>query len=154
MNDPIVIKYSTADDAEYILNIQKAAFLEQGSLYNNFNLPPLLETVEDIRKAFSDNSIFKAERNNVIVGSVRASVKDKTCYISRLIVDPDYQNQGIGKMLMSYAESIYQNQVERFELFTGQKSEKNISLYSKLGYRIFRTEENYTVPVCYMEKWK
>jgi len=154
MNNSIVIKYSTLTDAEEILRLQKSAFFEQGLLYNNFNLPPLLETIDDIQNAFSNNSIFKAELNNVIAGSVRAAVTDRTCYISRLVVDPEQQNRGIGKMLMAHVESIFQNQAERFELFTGQKSEKNITFYRKSGYEIFKIDSNYTVPVVYMEKWK
>jgi len=153
MNDPIEISYAAHNEAEEILNLQKSAFHEQGVLYNNLNLPPLLETVQDIQDAFSSHSIFKAERNNFIVGSIRAAVIDKTCHVSRLIVAPDHQNKGIGKMLLSHVESIFKNQVDRFELFTGRKSEKNIYIYTKSGYEIYKTDDSYTVPVCYMEKF-
>lgn len=153
MPDTIKIRLSAVEDAEEILNLQKSAFLEQGKLYNNFKLPPLVETIDDMRKDYSVNTIFKAMLNDVIVGSIRAAVKERTCFISRLIVDPDHQNQGIGSILMLHVESVYQNTADRFELFTGQISEKNIYLYSKLGYRIFRTDDTYTVPICYMEKW-
>ncbi len=34
------------------------------------------------------------------MGSVRAFVKEETCYIRRLVVHPDFQNQGTGTRLM------------------------------------------------------
>lgn len=41
--------------------------------------------------------------------------------------------------LMNEMEKKFHN-VERFELFTGYKDEKNIYFYNKLGYRIFKEE--------------
>jgi hypothetical protein len=42
---------------------------------------------------------------------------------------------------------------KRFELFTGNRSERNIHLYRKLGYRIFRSEElTEDVTLVFMEK--
>ena len=40
---------------------------------------------------------------------------------------------------------------QRFELFTS-KSIKNIYLYSKLGYKIFREEQDNEITMVYMEK--
>jgi ribosomal protein S18 acetylase RimI-like enzyme len=73
-----------------------------------------------------------------IIGSVRAYSKEGTCYIGRLIVHPDFQNRGIGTRLMDEIEKIF-NGCKRFELFTGDQSEKNLQLYQKRGYRIFKT---------------
>lgn len=76
-----------------------------------------------------------------IIGSVRAVLIDpKTCYIGRLNVNPDFQNQGIGTKLMKEIEHIFK-EYERFELITGHKSSKNIRLYEKLSYKIFKTEK-------------
>jgi ribosomal protein S18 acetylase RimI-like enzyme len=61
------------------------------------------------------------------IGSVRANVKEGTCYIGRLIVHPDFQKRGIGTRLMSEMEKVF-NSCKRFELFTGDKSERNLHL--------------------------
>jgi hypothetical protein len=43
---------------------------------------------------------------------------------------------------------------QRFELFTGTKSERNLYFYHKLGYRPFREEAlNETVTLVYLEKF-
>ena len=44
---------------------------------------------------------------------------------------------------------------ERFELFTGSLSEKNIYFYKKLGYEIYREEvQSEKVTLVFMEKIK
>ena len=41
----------------------------------------------------------------------------------------------------------------RFELFTGERSERNLHLYQKLGYRSFRSERlNERVTLVFLEK--
>ncbi|MBN2401570.1 MAG: GNAT family N-acetyltransferase [Spirochaetes bacterium] len=75
-----------------------------------------------------------------MVGSVRAREYEGTCYIGRLIVNPDNQNQGIGKKLMKEIKKLFDN-INRFELFTGSFSYKNIYFYKRLGYKICRYEK-------------
>lgn len=77
-----------------------------------------------------------------IVGSVRAYAKGDTCYISRLVVLPEYQNQGIGKVLMSEIENQFKNIVKRYELFTGSRDQRNQYLYNQLGYKSFKIEKH------------
>jgi N-acetylglutamate synthase-like GNAT family acetyltransferase len=87
-----------------------------------------------------------------IVGSVRALIQDGVCIIGKLIVQPEFQNQGIGKRLMKEIEAAYRH-VKRKELFTGHKSIKNIELYSRLGYQKYKeTEVNEQLKMIYMYK--
>ncbi len=75
------------------------------------------------------------------------------CFIGKLIVHPECQNQGIGTLLIKKIENKF-SYVDRFELFTGFKSEKNLHLYQKLGYKIFKSEElNENVKLQYLEKY-
>jgi len=83
---------------------------------------------------------------------VRGCIEGDTCHISRLIVHPDQQNKGIGKKLVRAIEDRFKD-VQRNELFTGHKSEQNIALYTKLGYRPFKEKaQSYGVTSIYMEK--
>jgi GNAT superfamily N-acetyltransferase len=59
--------------------------------------------------------------------------------VERLIVHPDRQGKGIGTRLMSAIEAALAP-VRRYELFTGHRSERNLSLYRHLGYSIVRRE--------------
>ena len=127
------------EDLEEILNLQKIAFQVQAKIYNDYTIPPLIETFEEIKNNFTQQTFLKALIDGKIVGSVRGYKEGNTCHIGRLIVHPDFQNQGIGTKLMNEIE-LYFKDIKKFELFTGHKSKKNIYLYKKLGYKEFKTE--------------
>lgn len=139
-------------DAEEILKIQKKAYASEAERYNNYNIPPLTQTLEEIKEHFQTHIFLKAVAGGQIVASVRAYAEKGTCYISRLAVLPEEQNQGIGTALMKEIEKCFN--VKRFELFVGAKSHKNIHLYQKLGYNICDRcgEECGHVEILYMEK--
>ncbi len=134
------------------MKVQKLAYLSEAERYGNYDIPPLKQTAEDIRRQFSDHVFLKAVSDGRMVGTVRAYEQDKTCYIGRLAVLPGYRNQGIGTALMHAIEGYYKP--ERFELFVGSKSQNNILLYQKLGYLIYRTDryECGDIEIHYMEK--
>jgi ribosomal protein S18 acetylase RimI-like enzyme len=131
------IERAMISDAEEILSLQKLAYRSEAEIYNDFNIPPLVQTLESIEKDFENQYFLKAVMDGKIIGSVRAYTKEGTCYIGRLIVHPDFQNRGIGTDLMNEIERIF-NTCRRFELFTGDKSERNLYFYQKLGYKIFK----------------
>ncbi|MEL6720027.1 MAG: GNAT family N-acetyltransferase, partial [Bacteroidota bacterium] len=62
------------------------------------------------------------------------------CYIGRLIVHPTFQNLGIGYSLVNAIEQHFKH-CKKYELFTGHKSEKNLYLYNKLGYKSIREQQ-------------
>ena len=138
-------------DLDEILELQKLAYKSEAEIYNDFTIPPLTQTLEDLKQEAKESIILKVVENGRIVGSVRAFEKDGTCYIGKLIVHPEYQNKGIGKKLMAAVEKCFK--VVRYELFTGHLSEKNLALYEKLGYKRFREEKiNDGLEFVYLEK--
>jgi hypothetical protein len=55
-------------------------------------------------------------------------------------------------MLMKNIEACFEN-VQRYELFTGTKSVRNIQLYNKLGYTSFKEQKiNKSLSLIFMEK--
>jgi ribosomal protein S18 acetylase RimI-like enzyme len=129
------------EDLPEILQLQKLCYQENAKRYNDYNIPPLTQTLEELKNEYSNSIILKAEENSKIIGSIRAYEKNNICYIGRVIVHPDYQNRGIGKKMMAEIESRFP-QAKKFELFTGYKDEKNIYFYTKLGYKIFKEESH------------
>lgn len=136
----MVIEKANVLDAEDILEVQKLAFICEAEIYNNYTIYPLVETIEEIKREFKNKVIFKAIVNDEIVGAIRALLKNETCYIGKLSVHPSFQKQGIGTKLIKKVEETFKD-ISRFELFTGNKSERNILLYEKLGYRKFKIEK-------------
>ncbi len=139
MTKTISIIRAHIEDAEAILALQKRAYQSEAIIYNDQSLPPLVQTIESLNAEFVDCVILKAMDNQHMVGSVRMKLKNDICYIGRLIVDPNHQGLGIGTQLLQAAESFW-NDAHSFELFTGNRSERNIQLYERHGYEIIRTE--------------
>jgi len=146
------IVLATIDDASAILELQKLAYHAEAILYNDWSIPPLTQTLAELRAEFADWKILKASCGNRIVGSVRAIERKGICSIARLMVHPKDQRQGIGGRLMQTIESLFPK-AAKFELFTGDKSEGNIRLYERLGYCSSRTERlSANVSLVFFEK--
>jgi len=158
------IQEATVSDAEEILALQKLAYRSEAELYSDYGIPPMVQTLDEIRSEFNRQKFLTLNSKNVgslilkaviekrIVGSVRAFSTGGTCFIGRLIVHPELQNRGIGTLLMKEIEAQFRG-CGRYELFTGMKSERNIHLYQKLGYRIFKDERvNDKLTMVFMEK--
>ena len=126
-------------DAEEILALQKRAFKQEAELYGDYNIEPLTVCLENTIDEFKRSVVLKMVHDGKIIGSVRGMLKDDACHIGKLIVDPQFQNKGYGAALMSAIEKEFPD-CKWFELFTGAKSENNLHLYKKLGYKITGTE--------------
>lgn len=136
----MVIEEAKVSDAEEIFALQKIAYISEAEIYNDYNIPPLVQTLEQVKNQFENHLFLKVLHEGKIIGSVRASVVDGVCTIYTLIVHPDFQNRGIGTSLIKKIEEMFSD-CKRFEIFTGHKSERNLYLYQKLGYKIFKTEK-------------
>lgn len=139
IKDNIQIEIATVDDADEIIKIQKAAFQGQAQIYDNYQLPPLTQSLESIKNEFNEKTFLKALIKGQIVAAVRFSVRDNYVTIDRIVVKPEHQNQGIGTTLLKEIVSKVPNAVA-FQLFTGKKSERNIHLYEKMGYHVINKE--------------
>ena len=145
---------ATIDDAQEILALQKLAYQSEAEIYNDFTIPPLHQSLDEIKAEFADQRFLKFCKDGKIVGSVRAYIKEGTCFVGKLIVHPECQNQGIGTKLLQEIEKAFDH-VARYELFTGHKSKKNLYLYEKSGYRIFRRQKvTDDLTIVFMEKYR
>jgi GNAT superfamily N-acetyltransferase len=146
------ITKATIQDAEQILALQRLAYRSEAELYDDFSLPPLVETLVEIEAEFRRSVFLKVVLGGRIVGSVRARSDGQTCFVGRLIVHPDCQRQGIGTGMMYEIERCFPD-VDRYELFTGYKSVGNMRLYEALGYEVFKEAQPAAGPrLIFLEK--
>jgi GNAT superfamily N-acetyltransferase len=113
-------------DAGEILTLQRAAYVGEAMLYDQF-LPPLFETLEEIRTVLdSDTTVIGIRDGARLIGTARVKPDGE---IGRLAVAPDRQHEGLGTRLLLAT-------IERGGtwLFTGDRSESNLRLYRRHGF--------------------
>lgn len=132
--DDVRIERADVADAGEILTLQRAAYVSEAQLHGDPFLPPLVESLEQVRKMIAGSLVLKATIGTRVAGSVRARINDRTCLIGRLAVAPDLQGKGIGRALMVALEEEAAGLADACVLFTGHLSEANLRLYRRLGY--------------------
>lgn len=127
-------------DAPAILALQRLAYRSEAELYGDWSIPPLTQSLEELRAEFASHVFLKAVEDalppvEALVGSVRAELDAAgVCRIGRLMVRPDRQRRGLGAALLLAMEARFPR-AARFALFTGHLSAGNLRLYERLGYR-------------------
>ena len=96
--DRIEIEQASLEDIDMILQLQIQAYLIEAEIYNDYSIPPLIQSFNEIKQEFSQQIFLKAiekgmeeeeeggDQTMMIVGSVRAYLERGTAYIGRLIV--------------------------------------------------------------------
>lgn len=134
----IQILPAVLEDLAVILALQKECYLSEAELHNAYDIPPLTQTLDGITDDFNQGVLFlKGVVDGEIIASVRGSIEGDTAHIGRLMVKKEFQNRKYGQLLMQAIETSF-NHAARYELFTGEKSVKNVLLYQKIGYSEFK----------------
>lgn len=150
-----VIRKTEKKEAAAVLELQKAAYITEAKLYNQYDMPPLTQTLTNIRKEFSNHIFLGSYIDEVLAGTVRARMLDnETCYVRRLAVYEKHRSVGIGRALMNAIENEFPK-AKYYKLETGYKSDNNIIFYHSLGYREYSRERvSDKVILIYMKKEK
>jgi GNAT superfamily N-acetyltransferase len=128
------IERAAEADAGEILTLQRAAYITEAQLHGDPFLPPLVESLDQVRTTIAASIVLKATAGTRLAGSVRGRIQDRTCLVGRLVVAPDLQGRGIGRALMSALEEETAGLADACVLFTGHLSEANLRFYRRLGY--------------------
>ena len=86
----------------------------------------------------SKGRLYVAEDDNKVVGVYNITMSEKQAWIEGMRVHPQYRRKGIGKRMLSHAESIIQNKIIR--LIIENKNQPSIALARSMGYYL---EENW-----------
>ncbi|MGE4553133.1 MAG: GNAT family N-acetyltransferase [Desulfovibrionaceae bacterium] len=133
-DETIAISESAPGDAAAVLELQRLAYRAEAELYDNLAIPPLTQTLEDLRADYAGRAVLKAVTGEGrLVGSVRARLDGDVCRIGRLMVHPGFQGRGVGGRLLAAIEARFP-QAARYALFTGRRSLANLRFYERRGY--------------------
>lgn len=128
------IEHADVADAGEILTVQRAAYVTEAQLHGDPFLPPLVESLDQIRTMIAESLVLKASVGSRLVGSVRGRFNERTCLVGRLVVAPDLRGRGIGEALMRALETEAAGRADACVLFTGHLSETDLRMYRRLGY--------------------
>ena len=146
------ISKANMDDLQEILNLQYLAYQSEAALFDNKDIPPLKQTLDEVIEEYHKGIILKmVDTDNLIIGSIRAWEMKGIVYVGKLMVHPDYRHRGYGTKLLSEIEKYCPQ--KRYELFTSSRSIDNIRLYQRMGYQEFdRRRVDDQLEFVYMEK--
>ena len=119
-----------------VLTLQRAAYVPEARRYRDPELPPLVQTLEELRAELSRPDVvgLGAWDAGRLVGAVRVRVDDTVAHLGRLVVAPDRQGEGIGSSLLAASERVLPATVSEIRLFTGSLSDETVRLYERFGY--------------------
>jgi tRNA (guanine37-N1)-methyltransferase len=150
----LVITVAQAEDAGELLTLQRAAFLTEARLNGSLELPPLTETMDELAASLNDAIVLLARQRGRLVAAVRGEPRpEQRWYVSRLVVAPDLQGQGIGSLLLDRIEDLAPPDARACQLITGAGSMINHGFFRRRGYlETDRTVDPAGVPVVVMER--
>lgn len=107
------IETATINDLPELLILQKKAFTPVADKLGWAEIPQMTDTLDKCIAEFGKETILKMlSDDGKIIGSIRGYVEDGSLYIGRLMVDPDFQGKGLGRILQREIESMFQFKCE------------------------------------------
>ncbi|MFZ5354895.1 MAG: GNAT family N-acetyltransferase [Bacillota bacterium] len=116
--------------AREVLELQREAYRVEADLIGYDRIPPLVETLEQLKvcKEF----FYGYFEENALAGIVSFMIEDNTLDIYRVAIKPQYFSKGIATKLIRYLETL--DGISRMIVSTGKLNRPATNLYSKLGF--------------------
>ena len=130
-----VVPAAPGDTAElHVLTL--ACWVGEALVNDDLTIPPLHESVADTAASLAQWDTYVVRVGGRLVGSVRGRLEDTTWEIGRLMVAPDLQGRGLGRVLLEHAERAAPPAAAAYRLVTGKASKANLRRYQRAGYRV------------------
>lgn len=125
------------EHAGELLTVQRAAYVTEAQRYDTPHIPPLTETLDQVRADLAAGPVVRAVwLGPRLVGSVRGRVDGDRMEIARLTVAPDVQGRGAGRALLEALHAAAPPAVRTCWLVTGARSDDNVAFYAAAGYAV------------------
>lgn len=134
--DDLVIEPATAADGAELLVLQRCCWVQEAIANETLEHPALHESLDDVLEWLTTWSVWRVRLAHRLVGAARARLDGDTWEIGRLMVAPDLAGHGLGRRLLAFAEAQAPAPAQRFALYTGARSTRNIAMYERAGYHL------------------
>lgn len=139
-NKEMIIELATIQDIPAILDLQHKAFGPLCEELSWNDAPPITESLEHAYEDFIKGTTLKVQTaDGRIIGSIHGIVTDGSLYIGRLMVLPEFQQQGIGKKLFREIQSRLSH--NRAWLCTCQQVSPPYDFYLREGFKPYKSEK-------------
>ena len=136
LDDGTPIVRAVPADAGEILTLQRACWVQEAIANDLLDIPALHETLDDVRAWMTEWDTGVVRRAGRLVGAVRGRLEGDAWDIGRIMVVPDLQGQGLGRVLLEHIQAVAPEQATSYVLFTGAASARNHRMYKKAGFRL------------------
>jgi tRNA (guanine37-N1)-methyltransferase len=127
---------ATRGDAGEVLTLQRACWVQEALANDTLaDVPALHESLDDVVTWLETWSSWVVRVDGRLVGAVRGRLEGDAWDIGRIMVVPDLQGHGLGRTLLAHIEAVAPPEATSYLLFTGARSDDNIRMYRKAGYR-------------------
>ena len=133
------IEPAVRGDAPELLTLQRACWVQEAIANNDLAIPALRESLAELEAGLGEWETYVVRVAGRLVGAVRGRIcphDDTVWQIGRLMVAPDLQGRGLGRLLLGHIEQTAPAAVREYQLFTGARSVRNLKTYKKAGYRL------------------
>lgn len=129
-----MIRKTEVKDIFYITKIEKKVF--KTTLGEKFLLQELTDN------PFSHYFVYEKEK--VVIGYIGFRIIDDQAEMMNFVIDPDYQNEGLGSELLEYSLNYLQEKHVRTITLEVRKSNKKAQyVYEKYGFKISHIRKKY-----------
>ena len=130
------IRLAQPADAGELLTLQRACWVQEQQANPDAHIPPLHEGLADVQEWMGSWTTLVVRSGGRLVAAARGRREGDSWDIGRLMVAPDLQGRGLGRLVLKAVEDAAADDVTGYVLFTGARSARNLTMYKKAGYRL------------------
>ncbi|CAN5653782.1 GNAT family N-acetyltransferase [soil metagenome] len=124
-------------DAGELLTLQRACWMQEAAANDSVaGIPALQESLADVVAWIDTWSTYVVRVAGRLFGAARGRLEGAAWDIGRIMVAPDLQGQGLGRVLLEHIQAVAVPEATSYVLFTGFQSAGNIRMYKKAGFRL------------------
>ncbi|RAT95319.1 GNAT family N-acetyltransferase [Brevibacillus sp. Leaf182] len=112
-------------------DMQQRAYRVEAELIGTEDIPPLRESVEQLRTC--EETFYGFIEEGKLAGAVSFVIEGETLDIHRMIVDPVHFRKGIASQLLA---SVHEHGCSKIVVATGSLNEPAVRLYERHGFTL------------------